>query len=116
MKQLVTDQGLRVLIRRQSDTDYVGLHFGRYMQHCTSKWVIVAKGKETVVVNSKMNHDCPGHYRIEVDGNRYKIFRDGSQMFAFNNNTFAKGGVGLKSQGKDLTFTINDFKVVSLRR
>jgi len=114
-------QGLRVLIRRQSDTDYVGLHFGRYMQHCTSRWVIAKKGKEVEVVNSGMRYDgvprnCGGQYRIEVEGNRYKIFRDGNQMFVFNNNTFANGGVGLKSQDKDITFTVDNFKVVRLRR
>lgn len=115
MKQL-SSNGLDVLIRRHSDTDYVAMRWFRAWQFCVSKWVIVKKGRETVIVNSEKSYDCAGHYQIEVDGSRYKLFRDGSPIFVFNNNTFANGGVGLKSQGKDLTFTIDNFKVVRLRR
>ena len=111
--------GFSVLIRRQSDTDYVGLQL-REWNGCSSRWVIAKEGKETVVVNSEMNYDCAGnagHYRIEVNGNQYKLFKDGSQKFVFTNKTFANGGVGLKSSGDDrLVFTIDNFKVVSLRR
>ena len=100
VKQLVhSNYGFGVLIRRQSDTDYVGLQL-REWYGCGSRWVIAKEGKETVVVDSEMKHDCAGHYRIEVDGNRYKLFKDGSQMFVFNNKTFANGGVGLKSVGQ----------------
>jgi hypothetical protein len=49
--------------------------------------------------NSSVIYSCAGHYRIEVDSNKYKFFKDGSLMFVFNNNTFANGGVGLKSAG-----------------
>ena len=110
---------LGVLIRRQSDTDYVGLQL-RSWHDCGSRWVIVKERKETIVVNSEMKHDCAGHYRIEVEGNRYKFFKDGSQMLVFNNNTFTNVGVGLKSVdsgvGGIVTFTIDNFKVVRLQR
>ena len=90
------------------------------MQLCTATWVVVKNGKETGVVNSEMRYggkprDCGGHYRIEVDGSKYKIFRDGDQMFVFNNNTYANGGVGLKSLDDKVNFTIDNFKVVRLR-
>jgi hypothetical protein len=123
VKKLVTSTRFEfgVLIRRQSDTDYVGLQLMHFVHWhpCYARWVIAKGGKETVVVNSEMRYDCADqdvHYRIEVDGNRYKLFKDGSQMFVFNNNTFTNGGVGFKSVNKKLTFIIDNFKVVSLRQ
>ena len=77
--------------------------------------MIVRRGQETVFVNSERKHNGAGHYRIEVDGNNYKFFKDGSQVFVFNDNTFANGGVGLKSKEDGLTFTLENFKVVRLR-
>jgi hypothetical protein len=50
-----------VLIRRQSDTDYVSLGF-KTTNGCGSRWVIAKKGKETEVVNSEKGHACEGHY------------------------------------------------------
>jgi TolB-like protein len=112
--------GFSVLIRRQSDTDYVALQL-REWHFCGSRWVIAKDRKETVVVGSEMRHDCAGHYRIEVDGDKYKLFKDGSQMFVFTNKTFANGGVGLKSHTEavsstEATFSIDNFKVVRLQR
>jgi hypothetical protein len=99
-----------------SITDYVAMRWFRPVYNfCRSKWVIARRGQETVIVNSEKIHDCVGHYQIEVDGNRYKALRDGSPLFAFNNNMFANGGVGLKARGPDVTFTIDNFKVVRLR-
>ena len=115
VKQLVpTGYGLGILVRRQSDTNYVALRL-RESFGCGSRWVIVKEGNETVVVNSELKYDCAGHYRIEVQGSRYKLFKDGSELFVFNNNAFANGGVGLKSQDDSLTFAIEKFKVVRLR-
>jgi hypothetical protein len=120
VKQLVNSgYHLSILVRRQSDTEYVGLQL-RSWHNCGSRWVIARERRETVVVNSEVKHDCAGHYRIEVEGNKYKLFKDGSQMFVFTNNGFANGGVGLKSvnsgYGGIVTFIIDNFKVVSLRR
>jgi hypothetical protein len=68
-----------------------------------------------VVANSQKQHTCTGHYRIEVDGHRYKLFKDGREIFVFAKTTFASGGVGLKSQN-EVIFTIDNFNVVRLIR
>lgn len=77
--------------------------------------MIARKGKETVVVDSQKQHAYRGHYRIEVDGNKYKLFKDNNEIFVFNNNIFAKGGLGLKSTGDHLAFILDHFKVVRLQ-
>src|SRR5262245_33714866 len=79
MKELspFSSESLDILIRRQSDTDYVAMRWFRPAYNfCKSRWVIARRGQETLIVNSEKIHDCVGHYQIEVDGNRYKALRD----------------------------------------
>jgi hypothetical protein len=71
-------------------------------------------GKEQEVLGSETITNPIGHYRIEANGNRYKVFKDGKQLLTFINNVFDKGNVALISTKDGTSFTIDNFKVVNI--
>jgi TolB-like protein len=84
MKKLTrTSNGLGILLRRQSDTDYVALLLDTWWeQDCGTKWAIVRRGQETVVVGSEKEiKPCAGHYRVEVDGNKGYALKAGQLTY-----------------------------------
>lgn len=110
-----------IMIRRQSDSDYMGLQF-KTINYCKLKWVKVTNGNETEIVNSETNvsnppGECYGRsYKIEATGNTYKTFGNGQLLLTFTDDTFANGGVGLLSTSthKDFVFSIDNFQIKSL--
>lgn len=105
----------RILVRRQSDTDYMGWQLNT-INGCTFRWVIVQRGQEKVIVNSETSiggwEECRGHYRIEVSGNTYRTYKDGQMKLVFTNNELSSGNVGVVSTGKGETnFKLDNFVV-----
>jgi len=113
LKQLGAN--LRVLVRRQDDMNYMGWQLVQGCCDCAFNWMIVKEGKEQEVPNSRTAAECTAvHYRIETDGNMYKVFQNGIRKINFTNNIFSNGSVGLIAY-ESTNFIIDNFKVETFR-
>ena len=118
---LYSGYNFNLMIRRQNDSDYMALQLNTFNK-CSLKWVKVKNGKVTEIVNSETTvsnsySDCPGKYKVEVNGNTYKTFKNGQVLLIFTDNTFSDGGVGILSTSADeqFKFIIDNFQIESLR-
>jgi hypothetical protein len=112
------EAGLRILVRYQDDANYMALAI-KSVNGCDFRWLVVSGGVERVVVGSdtKISQDykqCLGFWRIEVDGNRYKVSIDFEPRLEFFDDTFANGGTGIFVNLEKTEVKFDEFKVLPL--
>jgi hypothetical protein len=109
---------LRILVRRQSDDDYMSLQLYRRGNTCEAAWIIMTNGTEQELVNSRSDiskeNGCSGHYRIEITDNMYKALKDSARFLIFTNNNLPHGNVGLLGLDRDTNFIVDNFKILNM--
>jgi hypothetical protein len=110
--------GLRIFIRRQDNSNYMAVEIVT-VTRCYFRWLIVLDGTEKVIVDSKIEisrdwTQCQGAWRIEADGNHYRVFKDFEQRLEFIDDRFANGGTGILINGDDTEWRLDDFAVIPL--
>jgi hypothetical protein len=113
-----------VVVRRQSDEDYMALHvLRRPPRLCILSWITVRNGMEQELVNSKTeikdrdrskSSPCTGDYKIEVLGNTYRVYRNNRMAvsIASVSQSSSRGNVGLiASKERRNSFVIDNFNV-----
>jgi len=114
------EQGFRVVVRRKDDKNYIAFRFNS-VNGCDMDAAIVRNGKEIKVPDSEKGFggwggykECFGHYRIEVKGNEFRLFKGADLVSDFRNDDLVNGGVGLISNGDNTKVTLDNFRVHSI--
>jgi hypothetical protein len=112
------ETGLRILVRYQDDSNYMALAI-KSVNGCDFRWLIVAGGNEKVVPGSETHvsqdyRQCLGLWRIEVDGNRYKVSINFEPKREFVDDTFNSGGVGIFVNQDTTELILDEFKVLPI--
>lgn len=109
-----------LMVRRQSNSDYMALQLNTFNK-CSLRWVKVSGGQEKEIVNSETTisnsySECPGNYKVEVNGSTYTTYKNGQILLTFTDSTFTNGNVGIFTTSNDeqFKFIIDNFQIKSL--
>jgi hypothetical protein len=86
----------------------------------TSYWKVRQEGEWKELIKGEGSYwhrpsNSRGHLRVEIRGNFYKAYFDDTSWISINDNTFAKGQVGLGIYCEDTCATFDNFKVSELK-
>jgi hypothetical protein len=109
---------LDIKLRTQDRDNYIYLRTTYGCSGISQKWewFRVVDGQEKEIPGTRAEKWITGGgslLRIEVEGSTYRLFLDGERLIYFNDDTFAKGGIGLLSPGEG-PVTIDDLEVLPL--
>lgn len=90
---------IRIRIREQDRDNYLLILFSN-CKTCAGAYeyfecFIVKNGQENPIPQTKVGVGYSKDFRIEVEGNKYRVFSNGERLIFFVDDTFTTGGVNL---------------------